>query len=113
MVTKYRVTKAYKSPYERTIRFRKGEILRFERRKTEWSGWLWCTSGSGECAWVPEAWVELGAATCVMTRDYTARELSVQEGEEVRATLAESGWVWASTPSGGEGWVPLECLEEE
>ena len=108
----YRATKSYVSPYERTVMFLKGERLQYERRESEWPGWLWCTSSAGENAWVPEAWVAVEADACVMMRDYVARELSLKPGDEVRATLRESGWVWATTPSGKTGWVPLNCLEK-
>ena len=47
---------------------------------------------------------------CVLQRDYTATELSVDEGETVTVLLMESGWGWASNESGRSGWVPLEYL---
>jgi hypothetical protein len=59
---------------------------------------------------VPENWVELEGEFCVLKRDYSSVELSVDEGETIMAELAESGWVWATKENGERGWVPLEHL---
>ena len=109
--TRYRAVKSYESPYEDGVEFGKGERLRYERRESDWPGWLWCTSPAGSEAWVPESWVTLDGETCVLVRDYAARELSLKRGDVVRTRLEESGWVWAAC--GREGWVPLACLEKQ
>lgn len=106
----YRVEKAYQAVYADPLAARKGERLRFERRASEWAGWLWCTNSAGQSAWVPEAWVVLEGRSCVMQRDYDATELSVESGERIAADLVESGWAWATTESGESGWVPLDNL---
>ena len=48
---------------------------------------------------------------CVLQRDYTATELTVEEGETVTVLLMESGWGWATNESGQSGWVPLTHLQ--
>ncbi len=106
----YRVTKPYQTGVAVPLTACKGERLRFERRKTEWAGWVWCTDAAGRCGWVPENWLELQGEQCVLRRDYTAAELSVDKGEIITAHLVESGWLWATNESGGVGWVPLEHL---
>ena len=78
-----------------------------QRGETEWSGWIWCTDSSGRTAWVPDAWVEIEADSCVMKRDYNAVELAVEVGEVLTVEFQESGWAWATEES---GWVPLENL---
>lgn len=47
---------------------------------------------------------------CLLQRDYTATELSVEEGETVTVSFEESGWGWATNESGQSGWVPIEWL---
>ncbi len=89
-----------------------GERLQFERRPTEWEGWLWVRSRDGQTGWVPEAWVEQDGTFCVMNRDYDSTELTVEVGDYLHCLLIESGWLWGETPSGAVGWVPLECLEQ-
>ncbi|MEE8631857.1 MAG: SH3 domain-containing protein, partial [Candidatus Bathyarchaeia archaeon] len=45
-------------------------------------------------------------------QDYNARELTVDEGQEVIVLNEESGWAWVRTPLGDEGWIPLENLQD-
>lgn len=89
-----------------------GDLLRFERRPTEWDGWLWCTDRKGLQAWVPEAWVSVEGATCRMKKDYTSLELTVRESDVLVVGETESGWAWAEDSGGQKGWVPLRCLEK-
>jgi hypothetical protein len=106
----YRVTESYETPFPEPLKAKAGERLTFERKETEWEGWLWCTNASGQSAWVPENWLRLDKGTCVLQRDYTARELSVTEGELIRADFVESDWVFGSEAGGKQGWVPLSHL---
>ena len=48
---------------------------------------------------------------CVLQRDYTATELSVEEGETLTVEFTEAEWGWATKESGQRGWVTMECLE--
>lgn len=119
---------------------RRGERLAFERRPTEYAGWIWCrrleddgtprrgsvgddASGpiadgpiadgpTADAGWVPEAWVRIEGQTCVLLRDYDSTELRVEAGEDVTVQLVESGWAWVGGSCGRMGWVPLECLEK-
>ena len=109
---RYRSVKEYASPYEEPRVFAKGETVRWERRESNWSGWLWCTSSSGTEAWVPEAWLEIRGDSGSLLHDYTAKELSVRSGDVLVALLEESGWIWARKTTGEEGWVPLDHLEQ-
>jgi len=113
MPDRHRVIKSYNSPYTEPLVLKKGERLGWEPRECEWPGWMWCTMDSGESRWVPQNWVEKEGEHCVLRRDYTATELSVEEGETVTVLLMESGWGWATNESGDSGWVPLECLQAE
>jgi hypothetical protein len=108
---RYIVVKAHEPGSQAVLTLSRGERLRFERRPTEWRGWLWCTTESGETGWVPEAWVKIEGDTCIVLRDYCSAELPVEVGHEVIGDLIESGWVWVLKGTGATGWVPLECLE--
>ena len=88
-----------------------GDLLHFERKQTEWDGWLWCSKPSGQSCWVPESWVKVKGDTCVLERDYSALELAIQPSELLEGILTESGWLLAISSSGITGWVPLECVE--
>jgi len=91
----------------------RGEELKYERRPTEWAGWLWCTNAEGRSAWVPEAWVEQEGDRCRLRRDYDSTELSISEGDVLEVELTESGWAWGHDSSGRRGWVPLDAIEPD
>lgn len=106
----YRVTKPFVTSFPDPLVARAGTRLRFERKESEWEGWLWCWDPSGRSGWVPESWLSLDDGTCVLQRDYTAHELSVTEGELVTGMFPESGWVFGVKANGEQGWVPLSHL---
>ena len=106
----YRVIESYESPFPDPLEAKAGARLGFERKETEWEGWLWCTDSSGKTGWVPETWLTLEEEFCILQRDYVARELSVAAGELISADFVESGWVFGSTASGEQGWIPLNHL---
>lgn len=105
-----RVIKAHESADPDPWIVRKGDRLGFERRETEWAGWIWCTDNSGKSAWVPENWVQIEGDSCVMKRDYNGTELAVDVGEVVTVEFEESAWAWVTRESGERGWVPLDNL---
>lgn len=109
---RFRVIKAHEPDETEPLTLFAGEQLQFERRPTEWEGWLWVRSKDGQMGWVPEAWVEAEGRFCVMTRDYDSTELAVEVGDYLHCLLIESDWLWGETPSGTVGWVPLESLEQ-
>jgi hypothetical protein len=107
---RYRVKERYEASTDAPLVVAEGERLVFERRRTRWPGWIWCKAPSGKTGWVPESWTEIENESCVMKRDYNARELSVPESEELIGILTESEWALVVRSSGGRGWVPLEHL---
>ncbi len=111
MGSRFRVKKPHAPDSTDVLSVKAGARLEFERRPTEWDGWIWCTSRDGSSAWVPESWTALEGGSCVMKRDYVSRELAVARGEEVTVETTESGWARVTTPGVDGGWVPLECLE--
>ena len=106
----YRVIEPYESPLPEPLEAKAGTRFRYERRESEWEGWLWCTDSSGRAGWVPETWLALEGKYCILKRDYVARELSVAAGELITADFVESDWIFGSTASGEQGWVPLSHL---
>jgi hypothetical protein len=108
---RFHVIADHDAAYPEPIALRAGERVRYERRETEWKGWLWCTSDSGVTGWVPEAWLALEGPLAIARRDYCARELTVRPGMVVAGSLTESGWLWATTEEGANGWVPLKVLK--
>ncbi len=108
---KYRITKPHAPDTPDHLEVKKGDRLTFERRPTNWDGWLFCTMPDSRTGWVPEAYVEIDGAAGVMRRDYNAFELTVNPGDTIEVELEEAGWGWGRVPDGRTGWVPLEILE--
>lgn len=109
-----KVTKNHKSETQVPLIARKGEIVEKQEHETRYDGWLWCRNSSGIHGWAPKAALEQTskAGQFQFQRDYNARELTVNEGEEVIVLEEESGWAWVRTTLGEEGWIPLENLHE-
>lgn len=108
---RYRVIADHDCADPEPITLRAGERMRYERRQSEWDGWLWCISDSGATGWVPEAWLTLQGSFATLRRDYCARELTVRPGTVVAGSLIESGWLWATADGHAYAWVPLNVLE--
>ena len=77
------------------------------KRDTDFPGWIWATSlASGKSGWVPEQFLSIDGDRAQSLRDYSARELSVSEGEIVTIREELLGWALVETESGASGWVP-------
>lgn len=110
MSSLYRVVGAHSPDGLEPLTLNRGDTLRFERRQTNWDGWLWCSKPGGQQGWVPEAWVKVQGDACVVKCDYNASELTAHPGELLEGILTESGWLLAVS-SGTRGWIPLKCVE--
>jgi len=108
------VVKAYQTTVADPITLKRGETIKVGQPyedDPEWRGWVWCQNDAGQRGWVPQALIaEHGAMGCVLA-DYTARELSVQEGEDLGVIRVLNGWAWARRINGETGWVPLRHLQ--
>lgn len=106
----HRVIKPHKPSSRDILTVRRGDVLRFERRPSEWPGWLYCTNADGKSGWAPESWVIISGDTCRFERDYDSTELLVEAGDMVTIELEEAGWAWVRKLNGEHGWVPRDCL---
>jgi len=109
-----KVVKNHKSEFQVPLIAKMGEIIEGEEKETEWEGWLWCRNNSGVHGWVPKIYLEPTpeSGQYKFLKDYNARELTVDEGQEVIVLDEESGWGWVRTPLGDEGWIPLANLQD-
>ncbi|HOD66518.1 MAG TPA: SH3 domain-containing protein [candidate division Zixibacteria bacterium] len=116
---KFRVIKHHQAAGGPSRELESGERLQFERRPSEYEGWVWCTAEDGGGGWVPETWLTItqdpaGGATagwCFLKRDYSPEELTVHPGDILEGRREESGWLWACTADGRKGWVPRDAVE--
>ena len=109
---RYLTTKPRIASYPDALIAAKGSRLSFERKPTEWAGWLWCTDLSGKFGWVPESWVDINGDQCTLIRYYSTAELTVGVGDIVDGDITESGWAWVKNQNDKQGWVPLDCLKK-
>ena len=105
------VVVAYEAAYPDRFVLRTGDRVKIGHKKSEWSGWLWCTDGNGNSRWIPESYVARDNDTGRMLRDYDSTELSVAVGEELTVLQQESGWFWCTNQSGQSGWVPAANVQ--
>ena len=108
-----RVVKDYRSAYPDPLVLRTGEKVTVEKKKTEWDGWLWCTTEKGKKGWVPEKYLEIEGSKGRACRDYDGTELTAAKGESLEIFEEESGWIWCRTEHGRYGWIPEENVRIE
>ncbi|WP_053959392.1 hypothetical protein [Sulfobacillus thermosulfidooxidans] len=113
MCVRYRVVREHSRSDVKGLRLYSGEMVSVGRRDTDWSSWLWCTTESGQGAWVPEQFLHVWDDNrAVVTTDYDSTELTVSPGDLVTGTQIVGGWVWSKNSQSEEGWVPLENLTQ-
>lgn len=114
---RYLVIQDYTSEYPNPITFAKGAPLVVGKRyegPEGWDDWFFCRTPGQESGWVPAQVIEIISGDTAQAReDYTARELTVQKGEQLLGGRVLNGWAWCENPASSEsGWVPLANLQE-
>ena len=109
-----KVIKSHAAESPITLNIKRGDTIEGQEKDTKWEGWLWCRNKADVHGWVPKSFLKPlpDAGNFEVLQDYTSRELTIQEGNEVMILSEESGWAWTRTPLGEEGWIPLENLED-
>jgi uncharacterized protein YgiM (DUF1202 family) len=107
-----RVVADYQAPFPDPIRGKAGETVSVDlEKKTNIAGWVWCTGRGGRSGWVPEAYLERWGNTGRLRCDYDAIELSIFTGETLTVSKMESGFYWATSQDGRQGWVPVDHVK--
>jgi hypothetical protein len=106
-----RVIEDYRAAYPDPVTFTKGEILKIEKKQSEWDNWVWCINKLGKGRWIPKNYLEIYEDTCRILRDYEATELTVKIDDKLEVEKIESDWIWAINNQGKHGWVPLKCVQ--
>lgn len=108
--------------YEDPIKLKKGEEVIIDldiETDPEWKGWVWCVASNERTGWVPMQILNVSKTSsgkqqiATISENYSAYELSVEQGEVVIGTKCLNGWLWCrKEDSTEEGWVPIKCLNE-
>lgn len=106
MFYRAKVIESYRQTEGTPLSVKAGDALTLGERSAEWPGWIWGTNAQNQSGWVPEVYLDIKGSTGFMLRDYAARELTVNIGDELLITEAVAEWLWAEAPDGETGWVP-------
>ena len=109
------VIKDHQSEYIVPFLVKAGTILIAKGKESEWEGWVWCRTPDSIYKWYPKGYLKEITGKpdqFELIRDYNAKELPVQVGDEVKIQFEESSWAWVVKQDGEAGWVPLENLEK-
>jgi len=106
-----KVIKNYTSAFPEPLILKKGENLRVENKKSEWSGWIWSITEKGDKGWVPENHVKIHGNIVEIIKDYNATEITAVKGQIFQVEKEESEWVWVSSENGEFGWIPQKNIE--
>ncbi|WP_372162431.1 SH3 domain-containing protein [Xanthomonas axonopodis pv. cyamopsidis] len=102
----------HRAAYANPVRFQAGQRVGVGVRDEEWPAFAWVTTDSGRAGWAPLAWLRpLGDGRAEALRDYDARELDAQTGEDVLLHHEHGGWWWSERADGTQGWLPAADLE--
>jgi hypothetical protein len=105
------VSKSYQVQYPDPIEVRTGDRLILGHADPEHPGWVWAVSTvSDKAGWVPEEYFATEDTGAMARRDYSAREVSVAEGDIVNVLEELAGWVVVETREGNNGWIPKSHL---
>lgn len=106
-----RILKTYQTQYPDPIELTTGEVVFLGMKDPDFPGWIWATSAaSGKSGWVPEQFLAMDGSEARSLREYSARELTVSEGDLVTVLDELLGWAWVESEAGARGWVPQTHL---
>jgi hypothetical protein len=106
-----RLLRDYQAQYPDPIEVRTGDIVILGMKDSEFPGWIWATSTVSEkSGWIPEEFLTTDDDRGTARRDYSAKELSVSEGQMVDVVEELLGWALVEVEPGRRGWVPIGHL---
>ena len=105
------VIRTYTVQYPDPIVLEIGDLVVLGSRDLDFPGWIWATASvGGKSGWVPEEFLTIEGTVGRSLRDYSARELSVNEGNHVTVLQELLGWALTETAEGKRGWLPVDHL---
>ena len=108
---KVRVRVEHTVEYTNPIEITSGERVSVGREDDEFPGWKWCKALDGREGWIPMELLSNEGTEAIILRDYSARELAVQPGEEVIVEEARHNWLLVRNGRGERGWIPERSTE--
>ena len=109
---KARVQRKYEAQYRDPIQVKAGESVEVEREDDEYPGWLWCRAGDGRQGWMPLELLSGQRPIAIALEDYSAKELTVQLGDELEIQRVRHGWALVRNAQGELGWIPQSHIQK-
>ena len=109
-----KILKSYQTKYNNPLILNAGDIVTLgeEEKEEKWKGWIRAYTKDNE-GWIPLQIVknsEDGKKGTVLEY-YTAKEIDVNEGDNITVMKKLNGWSWIRLESTGEeGWIPDENI---
>lgn len=113
-INKAIIIKSYERQYLNPIVLDIGDkvLLGNEETEEKWKGWIWAESKNNS-GWIPRQIIEFSSdqKSGIISKKYSAQELSVQKYDSVVIIESLNGWVWVKNIlTNEEGWIPSECV---
>ena len=108
---KARVQRKYEAQYLDPIEVKAGETVAIEREDDEYPGWLRGRAGDGSQGWMPVELLSRQRAIAMVLEDYSAKEMTVQPGDELEIERVCHGWALVRNAQGELGWIPQSHLQ--
>jgi len=121
---KYIVKEDHRTEYPNPITLKQGEKIIVGKTSEEtagetpydenWTNWIFCTKpDKSNEGWVPKQIVNIENDFGIITEDYSAKELDVDEGTIVEGIKELNGWLLSKNSETNEiGWIPLDKLRK-
>jgi hypothetical protein len=111
---RYLVIKKHISNYPNPITVKKGDRVKIGRiyvGSENWPNWVYCYKlDLSQEGWIPEQFIDREGYG-IINEDYTAKELTIDEGELVEGFRELNGWIWCKKITDGEeGWLPMNNI---
>lgn len=104
-----RLTANHRPRYRTPIAISAGEKVTLGIRDVDWPEFIWATDARGRSGWVHQGCLKDDVAI----RNYDARELEANTGDQVRLVELAGGWWWVENQIGEFGWLPERVLAIE
>jgi uncharacterized protein YgiM (DUF1202 family) len=108
---KVRIKLEHRVEYPNPIQVTAGEKVRIGREDDEYPGWKWCQASNGREGWIPVELLSHEGVEVTVLHDYSARELSVQPGDEVEVEDTRHHWLLVRNVRGEQGWIPASHID--
>ncbi|MEM9670740.1 MAG: SH3 domain-containing protein [Pseudomonadota bacterium] len=115
MSSRYRVVAEWKAAYEDPITLKASEVVLLDGETDNWEGhlWVWAQNSNGKEGWIPDTLIETVNGRHYAKEEFSAVELTCNEGEILFGLRETHGWILCRSRMGSEGWVPARNLEPE